>query len=474
MHGNMAKTKNWFDVSKDGLKKLQLGKPMHYAIRELLQNAMDEDTTRIDVDSTYENGRAEFVVIDDSSMGFRDLSDAYTLFQPTYKQENPEKRGRFNLGEKQAFSICEEATIITTTGSIIFDKRGRHTNTRRTQKGTEVHIIIKIKKTGYESILSEISKYIMPKQIDYRINGAKINRIESKSSYPAKLLTEFEKNGIMRQAERETIIDIIEPLDKSILYEMGIPVIEIDCDYSINVQQRIPLGVDRETVKPIFMKELFAEVLKRTKEELPEESSGASWVRMGMTMIDRMDKETVDLIIKKRYGEKALVSNPSDPISIDDAISNDYNVVRGNEMNREEWETVRRFGSLQSTSDVFKHATTDTPTITELTPDMMTFKDLTIQLGKEYMGIDVSVSFFRDGQMVAGQYDREMKHVSFNLAKVDVRRPFAVESVALIFHELAHEKGQHTEEGYHEALSLMCAKLWVKGKPLEELEEVRI
>ena len=47
-------TKSWFEVSKDGLKKLQLGKPKHYAIRELLQNAMDEDAQQ-----TYSKTKTE-------------------------------------------------------------------------------------------------------------------------------------------------------------------------------------------------------------------------------------------------------------------------------------------------------------------------------------------------------------------------------------------------------------------------------
>jgi len=245
------------------------------------------------------------------------------------------------------------------------------------------------------------------------------------------------------------------------LYEIGIPVVDIDCDYSLNVQQRVPLGVDRETVRPIFLKELYAELLKHTAEQLPEESSGATWVRTGLTLTDRMDKKTVEAVIKKRYGDKALVANPSDPRSIDDAIAHGYHIIRGSEMGKDEWVTVKAFDTVQTTSDLFEYNTRDAPSIKELTSDMQALKDLTIKIAKEVFGISVSVDFFKDSRMVAAQYNSAIKAVSFNIAKVDTRQPFRVDTIAVIFHELAHEYGNHTEEGYHEALSKACAKLWL-------------
>ena len=44
------------------------------------------------------HGKAEFVVEDDSPDGFRDLTEAYTIFAESYKKVDPEKRGAFNIG----------------------------------------------------------------------------------------------------------------------------------------------------------------------------------------------------------------------------------------------------------------------------------------------------------------------------------------------------------------------------------------
>lgn len=41
------KNNNWFEVDKEGLKSLQLGKPKTYVVRELIQNAIDEDITNL-------------------------------------------------------------------------------------------------------------------------------------------------------------------------------------------------------------------------------------------------------------------------------------------------------------------------------------------------------------------------------------------------------------------------------------------
>ena len=71
-------------------------------------------------------------VEDDSPDGFQELHHAYTIFAESYKKTNPEKRGRFNLGEKLVLSICESATISTTTGTVEFLADGRRTvSTRR-------------------------------------------------------------------------------------------------------------------------------------------------------------------------------------------------------------------------------------------------------------------------------------------------------------------------------------------------------
>ena len=52
--------------------------------------------------------------------------------------------------------------------------------------------------------------------------------------------------------------------------------------------------------------------------------------------------------MKKRFGEKVCVANPFDKQSIDEAISNGYNVIYGSEMSKEEWGKVKENNLIQS------------------------------------------------------------------------------------------------------------------------------
>src|ERR1700678_4413217 len=118
----------WFEVDKTGLGKQAEEHSKGRLIGELIQNALDEaGVTQINVTLTMVPGRpfANLTVDDDSSEGFRDLTHAYTLFTPSYKRDNPEKRGQYNLGEKMVLAVCESASISTTKGTVIFDPNER-------------------------------------------------------------------------------------------------------------------------------------------------------------------------------------------------------------------------------------------------------------------------------------------------------------------------------------------------------------
>src|SRR5205809_595321 len=121
-----------FEVDKEGLRKLLAKRGAGFALFELVQNAWDEDTSRVEVDLGWLSfpkgdaaGLAFIQVTDDDPEGFTDLAHAYTLFAESEKKADAEKRGRFNLGEKLVIAVCERAIISTTTGTIHFDAAGR-------------------------------------------------------------------------------------------------------------------------------------------------------------------------------------------------------------------------------------------------------------------------------------------------------------------------------------------------------------
>ena len=129
---------DWFSVDKEGLYKLLKRKGMQFLIYELAQNCWDTSTSQVEVKLMPVDGRplVELVVIDDDPDGFRDLAHAYTLFAESEKKGDPEKRGRFNLGEKLVLAACLEATITSTKGTVMFGPNGRTTSRKRRDAGT--------------------------------------------------------------------------------------------------------------------------------------------------------------------------------------------------------------------------------------------------------------------------------------------------------------------------------------------------
>jgi len=450
----------WFEVDKEGLRKLQEGKPKTMILRELVQNAFDEDIHECAVTIERNRSKIQMTVYDDSPEGFRDISHAYTLFADTYKRRDPEKRGRFNLGEKQVFALCDSVTLTTTKGTLVFDSKGRHNKKERTEKGTVITLQFKGTEKEMQEIIDYANSLIVPEGILFIVNGKVAEKKEPVKRLQARLVTEIEEKGIFKRTVRKAWIEVYESDGRSYLYEMGIPICEIDCDFSINVMQKVPMSFDRETVSQAYLRDVFAEVLNETYDMLPEESASSIWVREA-TKDERISKEALDSILKKRFGEKVAVANPFDRNSIDDAISNGYNVVMGAEMSKDEWERIKSFGLINSTTELFGKNVVDAPRV-EPTDNMKRTADYAKRIAKRILGIDIGVVFVKHSDMVLAQFDRLSNTLTFNVSKLGngfFSNPVSAGTTELILHELGHYGGSHTESGYHETLTKLGAEL---------------
>jgi len=302
----------WFEVDTEGLRELQAGKPKHHILRELLQNAWDENITVCRVNLTHANGEAVIIVEDDSPEGFRNLKDAFTLFRRSYKKTDPTKRGRFNIGEKQVIALCHYAHIRTTKGTVVFDKDGRKEQKAKRTVGSEVELHVKISKEEFQEILDAVQTYIPPPNTKTLLNEVEITSRPVHKTIAARLVSEIAgKDGILRRTIRKTEIWVHKKDGTAYLYEMGIPICKIDCEYSLNVQQKIPLSIDRETVSAAYLRDVFAATLNELHNEVEEVSSG--WVREA-TRDETITKAALNSVLTKRHGEKFCVGPiPSTP-----------------------------------------------------------------------------------------------------------------------------------------------------------------
>jgi hypothetical protein len=135
---------NWFEVDQKGLRKLLARRGKQYILCELLQNAWDEhsQTVHATLQKTPTGRNYEIVVQGDNPLGFKNLSHAFTLFAESTKNADPEKRGRFNLGEKLVLAVCQKAQICSTNGTVSFNPNGKKHHRTKTKKGSRFTAIL--------------------------------------------------------------------------------------------------------------------------------------------------------------------------------------------------------------------------------------------------------------------------------------------------------------------------------------------
>ncbi|MGA3104748.1 MAG: hypothetical protein ABSD53_09725 [Terriglobales bacterium] len=342
------KRKNWLDVDMEGMRKVLERRGKQLAIYELVQNGWDENVTKVEVTlARPENGRSELVVSDDSPEGFRDLTDSYTMFAESYKKADPQKRGAFNIGEKYVLALCDEATITTTTGRVAFDENGRRrTGNVKRERGSEFRGFMRLKLSEWET-MSESAMMLIP-PVPTFFNGEEISPRTPLREWAVVLATvKGDEEGNLRRTERQTTVRIygVLPGESPTLYEMGIPVVEIDSKYHVCVGQKVPLNIDRDNVTPAYLKTIYVEILNHTHDLLTKDDASANWVRTGSSD-SRVTDEAITSVVEKRFGEKRVIYDPSDPEGTKIAITRDYAVVHGGAMSVEEWENVKRANAI--------------------------------------------------------------------------------------------------------------------------------
>jgi len=458
--------KDWFKASKEGLAALVAGKPKSFILRELVQNAWDEDITTCNVDIKYKGGMVELTVEDDSPEGFCDIDHAYTLFADTYKRSDFKKRGRFNTGEKYALSLCDKAIIKTTKGTIIFDDNGRSETSSVTKSGSVITMWFKATKDEYGEIMQSVDALLLPNGIKFIVNGKKYKYKKPLRTFHALLLSEIKDSntGMIGKTRRKGEVHVVEKLDddtSAYVYEMGIPVQEIDGSYHLDVQQKIPLDQSRESVLPCFLKELYAVTLENIHDTIDEKTSGETWISEGLKS-KKVSKETLKDVITKRYGEKVVVADNFSPNSIDDAKANGYTVLRGTEMPKEAWNNIKKHDLIKSSSKEFPQY--DQKSGSGCVPNNKEnlVAEYAKRLAKRFLGIDIRVDFYSDRNPKAKAARFGGNTLYFNKSKLGKRffeEAISEETTDLIVHELGHLEGNHTDMSYHNLLTKLAGKL---------------
>lgn len=342
----------WFDVDKSGLAAVLERRGKSFALFELIQNAWDSSPSRVDVRlSPIPSSPFVSVEVEDDGEGFSDLDHAYTMFAPSRRAGDPMKRGRFNLGEKLVLAICRKASITTTTGCIHFDGDGRRRGRETRAKGTAFVAELRMTRDELADVLADLARLIP--SVPTFIDGERIECGEPIATFAAKLPTEIaDAEGNMRRSVREASVTVYATDGPGEVLELGIPVVETDTGFRVNVLQKVPMNMDRDNVTPGFLKALNAAVLNSVHDQMTDEQASATWAQEAMGDA-RATPEAVRAVFTRRFGERAVVATPNDPMANAQASASGYNVVPGGSLSGDAWANVRKHGIVMPASQVF-------------------------------------------------------------------------------------------------------------------------
>jgi hypothetical protein len=472
----MTTTANWFDVDKNGLADLVARRGKVFIFHELLQNSWDcADATEVSLTIGPEPGRpfVNLVVEDNSPDGFKNLSHAYTLFAPSEKKGDASRRGRFNLGEKLVLALCEEASISSTTGTIVFEAGGRRKGRNKRACGTVFSARVRMTREELDEALREIKKIAPPPGTKTIINGQEVLPRRAVIEYATSLATELaDETGAVRRRYRETIVSLynLRQGEKALLFEMGIPVMELGDDpYHVDVGQKVPMGMERDSVTPHYLKELRAGVLDHMHKNLSEEAARGKWASDGLEQSS--NPEAVKSLITKRFGDKAVIYDPSDHEGNQLAASRGFTVIAGGSFTGEGWEKIREYGAALPAGQVTPSPKPFSPDGTPLklipeeewTPAMCGFHDFAARFASDVAHLSIGVEFTKDiGWAFNGCYSKNSSisgQIIINLGRLGLSffTDFHAQ-LRFLIHELGHHWGGHLDEEYHKKLCWLAAE----------------
>ena len=462
---------NWFEVDKKGLQQVQSEKDKFFIIKELVSNSFDEDITvcKFWVHKNTQH-KSYISCLDNSKDGFRDLKDSYTMFAPSYKKGIVEKRGRFNVGEKFALAMFKYAHIKSTTGSVKFlDDGSRKRSSIRTVEGTEFYGELKLSWDKIIELKDKAKTIIPPVGVKYSVNGDDVVRPNTYKSFTENLPTVVsDDEGNLVRSSRNTNIELFKT-DKHFIYEMGIPVVETDIGFSINVDQKIPLNKDRDNVSPSYLKKLKTYVLNHTSSDLTDEQAKSAWVTEAL---ENADVDAVKDVVESRYGDDAVVFDMSDPEANKKAFADDVNVITGGSFNSRVWDNIKRAREehqdfARPSGSVGKYASPnlfggaiEIPS-SELTDGMQEVIDYAKELHLYLFNSSCSVSIHNGNGALAtyGRGDLQFSYKMLGKKWFDLTNN-KQNILELIIHEFGHWYSlDHLSEKYYDGLCRIGAKL---------------
>ncbi len=467
-------------VDRKGLARKLNKRPKAFIVFELLQNSWDEDVHRVSVTAEMLPGRpvCHIAVEDDCPEGFADLRSIYTLFRDSKKGPDPTKRGRFELGEKLVLALALRAKVTTTKGTVTFEGDERHETREKRPAGTIFEGDFRMTREEFAEICQQVHMLFPPKDIETTFNGQPLVCRKPTSTFETTLQTiRIDEEGNLKATERKTEVRVYETRngEEAHVYEMGIPVVPTGDKWHYDVQQRVPVNWERNNVPPAFLKTLRVEVLNAMHPCINRDEATSTWVSEAIEDA-RVEPKALYGVVTKRFGEKSVIYDPSDPEGTKIAMSQGYTVIPGGALSKGTWDNIRNHSTRLPAGQVTPSPKPYDPngrperviSRDEWTPDMWRMAEFAEGLFHKLIDEECSVYIVTEpqapwtanfgGQGILGY----TLCLNFGrLGKKWFSRPKRDEVLlSLLIHEFAHHFSlDHLSARYHDGLCSLGAKL---------------
>lgn len=439
-----------FSVSHEGMRELHVAREPWQLVKELVQNVWDEapEATRCNVEiRSHPTERAVIIRVEDDGPGFQDITDAWTLLKHTPKRYDPNKRGRFNMGEKELISVALEATVETVGHTVEFPRMGsRAVHPNRRERGTVIKAVMPWVPETAPVLVQRLSRF-RPTDCRLIVNGKEVPRREPVAIRSATLRTVLQSPGDdrMRETRRRTEIHILNPAEEGQywLYEMGIPIQPITTPWDLDVQQKVPMPPNRDTVSEAYLTDIYAEVLNEAHLFMEKEQFGSQWVKQAVED-PRVDDTAIRSTVTGRYGDRVLLTS-NDPDANMRAVEEGYELVNPRSLSETERTRFRKDAGVQTTRQALGIMPSDPEDVDpENVPWHAQFTEWVLEQAA-HCEIYPTVEFIRDhnARILATCTPATIRPVlQFNVALLEPKffaPPYGrVEQLEIVIHELGH------------------------------------
>jgi hypothetical protein len=253
---------------------------------------------------------------------------------------------------------------------------------------------------------------------------------------------------------------------------MGIPVCPTGDQWDVDIQQKVPVNLERNSVSETYLRTVRVHVLNHMYPYIVTQEEASSPLVQDALTDKHVLPAAVQAMMVQQYGDKRAVYDPSDVEANNRLAADGFTIVRGGAFSKAAWENIRESGALLPSGQLRptpKPYSSDPNAVArellpeaEWTPGMHEIADYVSEVSVRLLGRRVEVTVDK-GRM--GGCDACYGHGELTFSLASLGRGWFDDGPSsrvndLLIHELAHEfESNHLSEKYYRALTKLGAGL---------------